>query len=218
MNGETILIVDDDPVNLMTVRQFIERRMSFQILEAVDGQSALDVAQANPELSLILLDVQMADITGIEVCRILKNSPRTRAIPIILISAVHTDDASIAEGLAAGADGYITKPVEENMLFAWLNATMRINALHRALAEKEGGQVPRDMADLLDSFSRLSHNVNNPLQAIMAAADLLDMENEGNQSIQQCVELIQENADRIAQLVGESSQRAKVFHAAQAAD
>ena len=214
MNTETILIVDDDPVNLMTVRHFVKRRMNFEILEAVDGQSALDVAQANPSLSLILLDVQMADISGIDVCRILKNSPRTRAIPIILISAVHTDDESITEGLAAGADGYITKPVKENMLFAWLNATMRINALNRALAEKES-HAPEDMTDLLAKFSRLSHDVNNPLQAIMASSDLLEMEHGGENSIQQCVQLIQDNAERIAQIVGGASQQAKAFHAAQ---
>jgi len=211
MNGETILIVDDDPVNLMTVRQFVKRRMEFDILEAVDGQSALDIAQANPDLSLILLDVQMADITGIEVCRILKNSPRTRAVPIILISAVHTDDGSISDGLAAGADGYITKPVKENMLHAWLNATMRINALNRALQEKNG-HAHEDIAGLIAEFSKLSHDVNNPLQAIMASSDLLEMEHGEDESIQQCVQLIQDNAERIAQIVGGASQRAKTFH------
>jgi len=214
MNGEGILIVDDDPVNLMMVRQFVKQRLDLEILEAVDGQSALDVAQAHPGLSLMLLDVQMADLSGIEVCRILKNSPRTRAIPIILISAVHTDDSSIAEGLAAGADGYITKPIEENMLHAWLNATMRISALNRALAQK-AGQVPGDLAELIGKFSRLSHDVNNPLQAIMASSDLLDMEHGDENGIRQCVQLIQDNAERIAQLVGGASQMAKSFHTAQ---
>lgn len=216
MEQETILIVDDDPVNLMTVRQFVQRRFAFNVLEAVDGRSALDIARANPFLALMLLDVQMADLSGIEVCRMLKHSPLTRAIPIILISAVHTDDTSIAEGLEAGADGYITKPVDENMLHAWLNATMRIHALNRALAEQEGsGQVPADMAALVTEFSRLSHNVNNPLQAIMAAADLLEMELGDNDDVKQSVQMLQENADQVARLVGEASQQAKIFQSRQ---
>lgn len=214
MKGETILVVDDDPVNLMTVRQFIRKRMAFEILEAVDGQSALDIAQSDPELALILLDVHMPDISGIEVCRILKNNPRTRPMPIILISAVHTDDASIAEGLQAGADGYITKPVAENMLHAWINAAMRINALNRALAQRSD-RGPQDTAAIIAKFSKLSHNVNNPLQAIMAAGDLLDMEHGDDEAIQQSVQLIQENADKIAHLVGEASQLARTFRAAQ---
>lgn len=214
MSQETILIVDDDPVNLMVVRQLISRRTSYKILEAIDGQSALDLAQANPDLDLILLDVQMLDISGIEVCRILKNSPRTRNIPIILISAVHTDDASIAEGLEAGADGYLTKPVENNMLQAWLNAAMRINRLKRALDQKSG-PVPEDVAQLISRFSALSHSVNNPLQAIMASSDLLNMEHEEDPAIVESVRMIQENAEAIARIVGEASQQAKAFIAAQ---
>lgn len=214
MSQETILIVDDDPVNLMVVRQLISRRSSHKILEAIDGQSALDLAQANPDLDLILLDVQMLDISGIEVCRILKNSPRTRNIPIILISAVHTDDASIAEGLEAGADGYLTKPVENNMLQAWLNAAMRINRLKRALDQKSN-LVPEDMAQLISRFSAISHSVNNPLQAIMASSDLLSMEHEDQPAIVESVRMIQENAEAIARIVGEASQQAKAFIAAQ---
>jgi CheY-like chemotaxis protein len=213
MHNETILIVDDDPVNLMVLRRLISRKAAYRIIEAIDGQSALDLAQANPDLDLILLDVQMGEISGIDVCRILKNNPRTRAIPIILISAVHTDDASIAEGLDSGADGYITKPVDDNMLQAWLNATMRINALRRALANQAGPALG-DLGTLLSFFAGLAHSVNNPLQGIMATGDLLGMEHEGNAEILEAVHSIQSNAERIARLVEEASQQARAFSAA----
>ncbi len=212
MHNETILIVDDDPVNLMVLRRLISRRAAYRIIEAIDGQSALDLAQANPHLDLILLDVQMGDISGIDVCHILKNNPRTRAIPIILISAVHTDDASIAEGLDSGADGYITKPVDDNMLQAWLNATMRINALRRALTN-QAGPAMGDIGTLLSFFAGLAHSVNNPLQGIMATGDLLGMEHEGNAEILEAVHSIQANADKIARLVEEASQQARAFSA-----
>jgi len=215
MQSESILIVDDDPVNLMVLRRLIGRRQSFRILEAIDGQSALELAQASPDLSLILLDVQMGDISGIDVCRILKHNPRTRAIPIVLISAVHTDDASIAEGLDSGADGYITKPVDDNMLQAWLNATMRINALRRALADQAGPAV-ENIGALLTYFAGLAHAVNNPLQGIMATGDLLGMEHEDNPEILKAVRSIQENAEKIARLVEEASQQARGFSAGRA--
>lgn len=212
MQSDTILIVDDDPVNLMVLRRLIGRRQSFRILEAIDGESALDLAQANPDLDLILLDVQMGEISGIDVCRILKNNPRTRGIPIVLISAVHTDDASIAEGLESGADGYITKPVDDNMLQAWLNATMRINALKRALAAQTG-PFSGDLTALLTHFAGLAHAVNNPLQGIMATGDLLGMVHEGNDEIQDAVRTIQDNAEKIARLVEAASQQARSFQA-----
>jgi CheY-like chemotaxis protein len=212
MHNETILIVDDDPVNLLVLRRLISRRAAYRILEAIDGQSALDLAQANPDLDLILLDVQMGEISGIDVCHILKNNPRTRAIPIILISAVHTDDESIAEGLESGADGYITKPVDDNMLQAWLNATMRINALRRALTN-QAGPAMGDIGTLLSFFAGLAHSVNNPLQGIMATSDLLGMEHEGNAEILQAVHAIQANAEKIARLVEEASQQARAFSA-----
>ncbi|MBL7649670.1 MAG: response regulator [Candidatus Hydrogenedentes bacterium] len=215
MHNETILIVDDDPVNLMVLRRLISRKAPYRIIEAIDGQSALDLAQANPDLDLILLDVQMGEISGIDVCRILKNNPRTRAIPIILISAVHTDDASIAEGLDSGADGYITKPVDDNMLQAWLNASMRINALRRALANQAGPALG-DLGTLLGFFAGLAHSVNNPLQGIMATGDLLGMEHEGNPEILEAVHAIQSNAEKIARLVEEASQQARAFSAARA--
>jgi len=211
MQNETILIVDDDPVNLMVLRRLIGRREAYRILEASDGQAALDLAQATPNLDLILLDVQMGEISGIDVCRILKNNPRTRGIPIVLISAVHTDDASITEGLESGADGYITKPVDDNMLQAWLNATMRINALRRALAA-QAGPAMEDIGALVTFFSSLAHSVNNPLQGIMATSDLLGMEHEDQADILEAVRTIQEHADRIARLVEEASQQARNFN------
>ncbi|MBX3179174.1 MAG: response regulator [Candidatus Hydrogenedentes bacterium] len=213
MQGESVLVVDDDPVNRMTIQQLIRRRNDFKILEAVDGKSALDFAQADPGLAAILLDVQMPDISGIEVCRLLKHNPRTRAVPIILISAVHTDDTSIAEGLEAGADGYLTKPVAENMLNAWLNAVTRINALNRALAENAGG-APGGQVELLADMAQLSHNINNPLQAIMATSDLLDLDYEADARVREAVRQIQDSAERIAQLVGQVSQRAKAVRQA----
>ncbi len=210
---ETILIVDDDSVNLMLVRKLISQRYNYELLEAIDGDSALAIARSNPDLDLILLDVQMPDISGIEVCRQLKADESTRNIPIVLISAVHTNDASIREGLEAGADGYITKPIEDNMLKAWIQAALRINALTRALDAKDT-PVHEDIDDLLQHFTKLSHDVNNPLQSVMTSADLLGMELDYREEMLSVIQNLQESAERIAQLVGEASRQAKIFQQA----
>ena len=208
MHAETILLVDDDSVNLTLLRLLISRRYDYRLLEAIDGQSALAMARSNPKLALILLDVQMPDLSGIEVCRQLKSDEKTREIPIVLISAVHTDDGSIREGLDAGADGYITKPIEDNMLQSWIRAALRINELKRAL-EAQGTPSSGDVEDVLNVFSKLSHEVNNPLQSIMASGDLLGMElGDGNEH-QGVIENIQDSAERIAQIVGGASRQAK---------
>jgi DNA-binding response OmpR family regulator len=124
---------------------------------------------------------------------------------------VHTDDASIRAGLDAGADGYITKPIEDNMLQSWIQASIRISALRRALNERDIHD-PGDMPALMERFSKLSHSINNPLQSVMASADLLSMEMDGNGEFQNVVETIQENVERIAAMVGEASRLATAYH------
>lgn len=213
MHNETILLVDDDSVNLTLLRMLIGRRYDHKLLEAIDGRSALAIARSTPNIGLILLDVQMPDLSGIEVCRQLKQEGPTRHIPIVLISAVHTDDSSIREGLDAGADGYITKPIEDNMLQSWIQAALRISALKRALDARDA-PVLEDIEALLARFAKLSHEVNNPLQSVMASGDLLGMELQHDESLQGVVENIQSSAERIAQVVGEASRLAKAFQKA----
>jgi two-component system, sensor histidine kinase and response regulator len=210
MSNETILIVDDDSVNLTLLRLLISRRYDYKLVEAIDGTSALALARSTPDLVLILLDVRMPDISGIEVCRQLKQEEATQNIPIVLISAVHTDAASIREGLDAGADGYITKPIEDNMLQSWIRAALRISELKQALDAK-AAPVPEDIEELLQCFTRLSHDVNNSLQGVMACSDLLSMELEDNAGLQGTIEKLVENSENIAQMVGQASRQAKAF-------
>lgn len=210
MRKETILLVDDDSVNLVLLRNLISRRYDHNLLEAIDGQSALASARNTPDLELILLDVQLPDLSGIEVCRQLKQSESTCHIPIVLISAVRTDNEDIRLGLEAGADGYITKPIDNNMLQSWIQAALRINALTRAL-EAKGTPALGDFDELMTHFSKLSHAVNNPLQSVMASADLLSMELDEATELGGIIENIQDNAESIAQLVGEASRQAKSF-------
>ena len=102
-----LLIADDEPGIRSLVRMTLEMD-SCEILEAGNGHEALDVARAeHPDL--VFLDVMMPGPSGIEVCRALKADPETKDITVILLTA-KAQDRDREEGLAAGADGYFTKP------------------------------------------------------------------------------------------------------------
>ncbi|WP_047396709.1 two-component system response regulator [Chitinibacter sp. ZOR0017] len=109
-----LLLVDDEPNNLQVLRHILQEHYRLQF--ARDGEKALQlVSQAPP--ALILLDVMMPNMTGLEVCRRLKADPATANIPVIFVTAL-SDSNDEAEGFAAGAVDYITKPVSPPIVLA----------------------------------------------------------------------------------------------------
>ena len=117
----TILIVDDEPNIVQLVRITLEESR-VRILEAADGTTALDRALAlRPDL--ILLDVYLPDLSGLEVCRRLKDDETlTRTKIVMLTAAAQADD--VARGLAAGADQYLTKPFSPVRLLSLVELLM----------------------------------------------------------------------------------------------
>lgn len=103
----TLLLVDDEPANLQVLRHILQD--NYRLLFARDGEKALQLAQ-HEQPALILLDVMMPGMTGLDVCRQLKADAATAAIPVIFVTAL-SDSKDEAEGFAAGAVDYITKPV-----------------------------------------------------------------------------------------------------------
>lgn len=103
----TILIVDDEPANLRVLKQILQQ--DYRLIFAKSGTEALRLAHSKIP-NLILLDIMMPDITGLEVCKQLKADTNTNKIPVIFVTALndHTDEA---QGLELGAVDYITKPV-----------------------------------------------------------------------------------------------------------
>lgn len=102
-----ILLVDDEPANLELLIDALEQQ--YQVIVAINGERALKLALAEPQPDLILLDVVMPGMDGYEVCRRLKADPRTARIPVIFITARHTQEDE-QQGLDLGAVDYITKP------------------------------------------------------------------------------------------------------------
>ena len=126
-----ILAVDDFPDNL-DVLTFRLQTQGYDVITAPDGRSAIAmVGETRPDL--VLLDVMMPDMSGIDVVRHLKADPTLRAIPILLLTAL-SDVQDVVHGLDAGADDYVTKPVDRATLVARVRSLLRIKSLFDLVA------------------------------------------------------------------------------------
>ena len=135
MVGETdifILNVDDDEVGRYAKSRLLSHA-GYTVLEAATGTEALRLAGQQPRL--VVLDVNLPDLSGIEICRQLKREPATAVIPILLISATYVDSHWYAAGLESGADGYLTEPVEPVVFLATVRALLRAYEAEAALRQ-----------------------------------------------------------------------------------
>lgn len=122
MAGKKILIVEDEE-DVMELIRYNLAKEGFNCDSAHNGQEALKKAQATlPDL--LLLDLMLPEVDGLEVCKRLKSSPQTEHIPIVMVTA-KSDEADIITGLELGADDYITKPFSPKVLVARVRAVLR---------------------------------------------------------------------------------------------
>ncbi len=150
-----ILIVDDDLIlQRATVR--VLNQAGFRLSQAGDGLTCLQmVRDQRPDLTL--LDVNLPDISGVEVCRQIKTDPILAGCFVILLSSERIDSQSQVEGLEGGADGYITRPVTNAELLARVRGTLRIQQAVQALREKEE-QLRAIAESSSDHFMRYDKN------------------------------------------------------------
>jgi two-component system cell cycle response regulator len=143
-----ILVVDDHEDNIELLRARLEAR-GYEVEGASDGQAALDAVQRTcPDL--ILLDVMMPKMDGMEVVKRLKANKALPFIPVIMQTALDSTENKV-EGLDAGADDYITKPINFAELEARVNSLLRIKTLQSDLAARE-----RELSDLNDKLRLIS--------------------------------------------------------------
>ncbi len=146
MNKRNILLVDDDK----DLQQLLTARLqshNYEVACASNGKEALSMAKEKPEL--ILLDVMLPDINGFEVCRILRKDKKLGRIPIILLTCKSSSEDKI-QGLYTGADDYITKPFDDEELFARIEAVLRRAMPSEALtSEKEKSEAIEEIKRLI---------------------------------------------------------------------
>jgi PAS domain S-box-containing protein len=132
--GATILVVDDFDDGRALTSTFL-RHVGYSVIEAATGAQALAAASRRPDL--VVLDVNLPDIDGFEVCRRIKSDPATASTPVLHLSAAYREVGDRVRGLEGGADGYLTLPVTSDELIANVNSLLRI---HRAEAELRRSQ------------------------------------------------------------------------------
>jgi len=108
--SKTILIVEDNPINLKLLRDILNFQ-KFEVIETIDGKSAIETVENNyNKIDLILMDLQLPDMNGLEVIQKIKTTPESKNIPIIVVSA-HAMESDIKKCYEAGCLDYITKPI-----------------------------------------------------------------------------------------------------------
>ncbi|MFQ5670722.1 MAG: response regulator [Acidobacteriota bacterium] len=126
MTQTTILVVEDEPDILEAMEHNLARE-GFRVLAARDGAEGLRLARERAP-GLLLLDLMLPRMDGLEVCRVLKEDPATRALPIIIVSAKDAE-SDVVLGLGLGADDYVAKPFSPRELVARVRAVLRRSLL-----------------------------------------------------------------------------------------
>lgn len=130
--GSTVVVAEDDRITREMLAGIL-RAHGFRVETVEDGQMAVERV-ARGGVDLVLLDILMPRLTGLEACRLLKGMTTESFLPVVLVT-VKTDNASRVEGLRIGADDYVCKPFDEGELLARVEAMLRIKKLHDHVAE-----------------------------------------------------------------------------------
>jgi response regulator RpfG family c-di-GMP phosphodiesterase len=152
--SETIKVVvtDDDP-QILLLTSTVLRRAGYEVVETSTGTQALEAVRAyHPDI--VLLDVVLPDMTGIEVCRQIKADEGMQRTFVILISGIQVSSEYQAEGLNIGAEGYITKPISNKELLARVQSLVRIKRAEDTLREKEKEQQ-RLISELKEALAEI---------------------------------------------------------------
>jgi diguanylate cyclase (GGDEF)-like protein len=225
-----ILVVDDHPDNVQVLRARLEAR-GYLVDEAGDGEEALERVYTAPPPDLILLDIMMPKIDGLEVVRRIKSDPTLPFIPVIMQTALDTTE-NVVQGLDAGADDYIAKPIKFGELDARVKSLLRIQSLQASLEQREkelsvanaqllvmsstdaltGVANRRSLEERLHDMWEHSQRLHEPLSLVMCDIDHFKHVNDdyghqaGDAVLQQFAKLLQDEAreiDKVGRYGGE---------------
>jgi two-component system sensor histidine kinase/response regulator len=203
MAAPKILVVDDQPINVQLLKRKLERE-GMQVMTAYSGQEALDaVQQEKPEL--ILLDVMMPDMDGIEVCQRLQASEDTRSIPIIFVTARSSKEGKI-EGLGVGAVDYITKPIDLDETLARVQTQLRFAAINREIIDLQRRLTEARRAATIGAVTQgIAHNLNNLLGVVIGYLDLIKAYHDKPELVKKNVQNVEEAVSRIVSIIRQLS-------------
>lgn len=203
MAAPSILVVDDQPINVQLLKRKLERE-GIQVSAAYNGLEALEfVKKSKPDL--ILLDVMMPDMDGIEVCQRLQADEQTRSIPIIFITARTSKEGKI-EGLNVGAVDYITKPIDLDETLARVQTQLRFVAINREMVDLQRRLVEARRAATIGAVTQgIAHNLNNLLGVVIGYLDLIKAYYDKPEQVKKNALHVEEAVHRIVSIIKQLS-------------
>jgi two-component system, sensor histidine kinase and response regulator len=164
-----LLVVDDEPTNVDVLRDLLEA-LGYRTLGATGGEAALALVREGTA-DLVLLDVMMPEMDGLEVCRRLKSDPATAGIPVVFVTAL-SDDSARVRAIEAGGDDFLTKPFSRPVLVARIRALLALKGARDELAESY--RRLRELEALRDDLTRMVvHDLKAPLAGMLASLEVV---------------------------------------------
>ncbi len=187
-----VLVAEDEP----DLRAYIEAalRPYFDVETAADGAQALAAVKSRAP-DLVLTDVMMPGTSGTDLCRAIKQDPRLKSTPVIILTALSATD-NVLDAYSAGADDFVTKPFHSRVLLARINAQLRLRAVGLQLADQARLATAGTLA------GGVAHEVRNPLNAVLNAARSLPGVKNRPELEAKLLGIIVEGALRIDRIVG----------------
>lgn len=216
----TVLLVDDDPRNLLALETVLERE-DYGLVKAQTGDEAL-LALMRGEFAAIVLDVEMPEVNGIELARLIKQRRKTQHIPIIFLTAHYREDEHAMLAYDVGAVDYLTKPINPAVLRSKVNVFVDLFRKTRALeaqntllqreAEERSRRIEAEAANAAkDRFlAMLSHELRTPLTPIIYAVSMLDRDQAVPSHVREAIEIIQRNVWLEARLIDDLLDLARI--------
>jgi DNA-binding response OmpR family regulator len=194
-----ILVVDDQPVNVQLLKRALERE-GLVVIPAYSGHDALDLVQRESP-DLILLDVMMPDMDGIEVCQRLQADGRHKNIPVIFITARTSKEGRLA-GLGVGAVDYITKPIDLDETIARVHTQLRVVKINREMIDLQRRLEEARRAASIGAITQgIAHNLNNLLGIVLGYLDLIKAQANKPDSVRANAENLEAAVQRIVDII-----------------
>lgn len=197
----TILLVDDRPENLLSLEQIL-LKPGRTFIKAASGNEALKHILKYEHIGLIMLDVQMPEMDGFEVARILKSNPRTKDISIIFVTALSREEQYVLKGFAEGAVDYLQKPLDINVVRAKVNVFEQLyfNQFRLKTALTELDRINKQ----LEKFVYIvSHDLKSPLSSVIMMLELIknDPHVVANQEVKENIDMVYQASGRLSEMI-----------------
>ncbi|MDY6790152.1 MAG: response regulator [Thermodesulfobacteriota bacterium] len=192
VSGSTLLVVDDSPLSSMVVSLILKKHSDYYTVSVWDGPACIKKAkEIKPDL--ILLDIQMPGMNGIEVCKVLRNDEQTSEIPVIFVTS-STDNETLKEAFEAGGNDYVRKPVNKTELLARIKSVLLHKKMEKKFMEEE------KFNGVLEMAGGICHELNQPMQVVSGYSELLLMDMGKENSAYPYIKMIKEQTDKMGSI------------------